>query len=293
MKKLVIPIIILAAALSGASVAVAAEPIAPDASAFAAMPECKALQAKYPALAGKKLVIGLGGYNKGFQSPTAADPNKLEGLDPDLFDRIGACLGFTYDFQMGSFNVLVTSIASGRVDMGPSLYVTEQRTQQVSFISTYQVINGAVVPTGNPKKLTSLDSLCGATVAAAAGTYEAVNVVPQQTALCEKAGKPKVELLLVQNTDNAIQTVQSGRADIHITSLAVARALVAGDSKLEMAFNIDLPIRNGYPVAKTNVELKDALRDAFKVLQATGVEKKLLEKWGQGGHAERPVEIFG
>lgn len=280
-------------AILAATAPAAAQTLSPDAAAFAAMPECAALRAKYPALVGKKIVVGLGGYNKGFQSPTAADPNKLEGLDPDLIDRVGACLGFTYDFQMGSFNVLVTSIASGRVDMGPSLYVTDQRMQQVSFVSTYQVINGAVVQAGNPKKLTTLDSLCGVTVAAAAGTYEAVNVVPQQTAACEKAGKPKVELLLVQNTDNAIQTVQSGRADIHMTSLAVAKALVASDPRLALAFTIDLPIRNGYPVAKTNTELKEALRDAFKIIQATGVEKKLLEKWGQGGEAERPVEIFG
>lgn len=268
-------------------------PVMPDAKAFAAMPECKELQAKYPSLVGKKLTIGLGGYNMGFQSPSAADPAKLEGLDPDTFDRLGACLGFTYEFQLGAFNVLVTSVMSGRYDIGPSIYVTEQRIAQVAFISTYQVVNGSVVAKGNPKKLTGLDSLCGVTIAAAAGTYEANNVAPEQSAKCEAAGKPKVEVLLVQNTDNAILAVQSGRADIHMTAKPVARNLARLDPRLEEAFTIDLPIRNGYPIAKDNTLMRSAIFDAFKLLQSSGAHEKLLEKWGQGAKAQRPVENMG
>jgi len=270
-----------------------ADPVMPDAAAFAAMPECKALQAKYPALVGKKLTIGLGGYNMGFQSPTAADPSKLEGLDPDTFDRLGACLGFTYEFQLGAFNVLVTSVLGGRYDIGPSMYVTDQRIAQVAFISSYQVVNGSVVLKGNPKKLTGLDSLCGVTIAAAAGTYEANNVAPEQSAKCEAAGKPKVEVLLVQNTDNAILAVQSGRADIHMTAKPVARNLARLDPRLEEAFTVDLPIRNGYPIAKANTELRNAILDAFKILQSSGAHQKLLEKWGQGAPSARPVENLG
>lgn len=268
-------------------------PVAPLPAEFAAMPACKALQAKYPALVGRKLVIGLGGYNPGFQAPSAADPAKLEGLDPDTYDRLGACLGFTYEFQLGAFNVLITSVLAGRYDMGPSMYVTPARAEQVAFLSSYQVVNGSVVPKGNPKRLTSLDSLCGATIAAAAGTYEAVNLAPEQSAKCEAAGKPKVEVLLVQNTDNAILAVQSGRADIHLTALPVARNLARVDPRLEQAFNVDLPIRNGYPIAKGNTMLRNAVFEAFQILQSSGAHQRLLEKWGQGGEAMRPVENLG
>ncbi|MCX8999705.1 transporter substrate-binding domain-containing protein [Rhizobiaceae bacterium BDR2-2] len=283
----------VAALLAGASLASAEDTPSPTPAEFASMPACEALRSKYPSLTGKELTIGLGGYNKGFQSPKADDPDTLEGLDPDMFDRLGACLGFTYKFQLGAFNVLITSLTSGRIDMGPSLYVTPARLEQVAFVSSYQVIDGSVVPKGNPKNLQSLDDLCGMTISAAAGTFEATTLAPEQTKKCLEADKPAVDVLLVQNTDNAILAVQSGRADIHLTSAAVARGLVAADPRLERAFDVDLPIRNGYPIAKDNTELRSAVTEGIAIIQGTGVQKKLLEKWGQGGDAERPVENLG
>lgn len=287
-----VPRIVLAATFAGlfcGSAARAADTVMPDAQAFAAMPACKALQSKYPSLVGKKIVVGLGGYTKGFEAPSEADPSKIEGLDPSLFDRIGACLGFTHDYQNGSFNVLLTSLESGRADIGPMLYVTEARLKQVAFVASLQVQDGSLVAKGNPKKLTGMDALCGATVAAAAGTYEATKLIPDQTAACTAAKKPAVDLLLVQNTDNSIQAVRNGRADIYLTEAGSAREIAKADPSLETAFTVDLPIMVGFPIAKTNVTLRDGVLDAMKVIQETGTEKKLLDTWGQGAGGERPV----
>jgi polar amino acid transport system substrate-binding protein len=270
-----------------------ADDIKPSASDFGSMAECKALQTKYPSLVGKKLTVGLGGYTKGFESPAEDDPSKIEGLDPSLFDRLGGCLGFTHDYQNGSFNVLLTSISSGRADIGPMLYVTDARLQQIAFVASVQVQDGSVVKKGNPKKITSMDSLCGLTVAAAAGTYEATKLVPEQTEKCTAAGKPAVDMLTVQNTDNSIQAVRSGRADIYLTEAGSARALAKADPTLESAFTVDLPIMVGFPIAKTNTVLRDAVLDALQVIQKTGAEKKLLDFWGQGGDAERPAVAKG
>jgi polar amino acid transport system substrate-binding protein len=270
-----------------------ADDIKPGASEFAGMAECKALQTKYPAFVGKKLVVGLGGYTKGFEAPSAADPSIIEGLDPSLFDRLGGCLGFTHEYQNGSFNVLLTSISSGRADLGPMLYVTEARLKQIAFVASVQVQDGSVVKKGNPKKITTVDSLCGVTVAAAAGTYEATKLVPEQSEKCTAAGKPIVEMLTVQNTDNSIQAVQSGRADIYLTEAGSAREIVKADPTLETAFTVDLPIMVGFPIAKDNTQLRDAVLDAMQVIQKTGVQKKLLDFWGQGGDAERPAVSKG
>jgi polar amino acid transport system substrate-binding protein len=273
--------------------AFAGDTIKPGASDFAGMAECKALQQKYPSLVGKKLVVGLGGYTKGFEAPMESDPSQIEGLDPSLFDRIGACLGFTHEYQNGSFNVLLTSISSGRADIGPMLYVTEARLKQIAFVASVQVQDGSVVKNGNPKKITSMDALCGVTVAAAAGTYEATKLVPEQSDKCTAAGKPIVEMLLVQNTDNSIQAVQSGRADIYLTEAGSARELAKADPTLEAAFTVDLPIMVGFPIAKDNTTLRNAVLDAMLVIQKTGVQKTLLDFWGQGGDAERPAASKG
>jgi polar amino acid transport system substrate-binding protein len=285
----------MAALVAGASQSAKAQsttaPMA--ATEFGASAPCQSLRAKYPDLAGKSLTVGLGGYTAGFEAPSAEDPNRIVGLDPDLFDYMGACLGFSHSFQNGSFSVLLTSITSGRVDIGPSLYVTPPRLKQVAFVSSFAVIDGSVVAKGNPKHLTSMDALCGATVAAAAGTYEAVSLIPPASDACEKAGRPKIGLLLLQNTDNSIQAVQSGRADIYLTADSDAEALAHGNTGLDTAFTIDLPILNGFPVDKSKTMLLHAVLDSMTAIQAAGIERALLQKWGQGAASERPAAIEG
>ena len=275
------------------SSAKAGETIQPDGKAFAEMDACKALREKNPDLVGKDLKVGLGGYTKGWEAPSEEDPSKLEGHDPSLFDRIGGCLGMTPTYQTGSFNVLLTSIGSGRVDIGPMLYVTEERMKQVTFIASVQVRDGSIVKKGRASEFTSPMDLCGKTVASAAGAYEANTFVPEQSKACEKAGKPKVELLLVQNTDNSIQAVRSGRADIYLTEAGSAGQIVKSDPEVETAMTIDLPIMVGFPTAKDKSEIRDAVFEAMKIIQSTGVQKKLLDYWGQGADGERPVEIRG
>lgn len=269
------------------------ETISPDTKDFAAMGDCTALQAKYPDLVGKDLKVGLGGYTKGWEAPSEADPSILEGYDPSIFRRVAACLGMKPTYESGAFNVLLTSIGSGRVDTGPMLYVTDERMKQVTFLSSVQVVDGSIVPAGNPKALNSLDDLCGKTVASAAGAYEATKLIPAQTDACIAAGKPAIDLLLVQNTDNSILAVKSGRADIYLTEFASAKAIAAADPTLAAAFVVDLPIMVGLPIAKDNAAIRDALFDAMKVLQSTGVQEKLLDFWGQGANGARPVEIKG
>ncbi|MEZ3501411.1 transporter substrate-binding domain-containing protein [Pantoea sp. KPR_PJ] len=269
--------------------AASTDPVTPTASDFAAMAQCKALQTKYPSLKGKDLVVGLGGYTKGFEAPSAQDPSVIEGLDPSLFARISSCLGATHSYQTGSFNVLLTSISSGRADIGPMLYVTDERLKQIAFVASMQVQDGSILAKGNPRQIARVDDLCGKTVAAAAGSYEANKLVPEQSARCTAAGKPEVSLLMVQNTDNSIQAVKSGRADIYLTEAGSARAIASADPSLESGFTVDLPIMVGFPIAKENTTLRSAVLEAMKIIQASGAQKKLLDYWGQGSAAERPV----
>jgi polar amino acid transport system substrate-binding protein len=272
-----------------AGAAQAAPASIPSVEAFGAGAECVALRKQFPTLSGKNLTVGLGGYTTGFEAPEKDDPSKIVGLDPDLIAYAGACLGFKHTFQNVAFNVLVTGIASGRFDMGPSLYVTDVRRKQVAFISSFAVIDGSVVKKGNPKKLRSLDDLCGATVAAAAGTYEAVSLVPPITEKCVAMKKAPVNLLLLQATDASVQAVESGRADIYLTAESDAKALATSAPGLDSAFTVDLPILNGFPIAKENTVLRGGILAAMKVIQQKGIERVLLDKWGQDGKSERPA----
>ncbi|MDR5836114.1 transporter substrate-binding domain-containing protein [Caballeronia sp. LZ034LL] len=285
------PVFMTVASLASACFALSSAPAhaasLPTYEAFGKSAECVALRKQYPTLVGQHLKVGLGGYTAGFEAPAKDDPSKIEGLDPDLIAYMGACLGYTHEFQNVAFNVLLTGITGKRFDMGPNLYVTEVRRKQVAFVSSFAVIDGSVIKKGNPKKLTSLDTLCGATVAAAAGTYEAVTLVPQATEKCKAANKPDVNLLLLQATDASVQAVVSGRADIYLTAHSDAKALAASVPGLESGFTVDLPILNGFPIAKENTTLRGAVLASMKVIQDKGIEKSLLDKWGQDAASQR------
>ncbi|WP_024905869.1 transporter substrate-binding domain-containing protein [Robbsia andropogonis] len=280
---------ILASTFFSGNVTAAGADNMPSLKTFAASSECVALRKTYPTLNGKHLTVGLGGYTAGFEAPDKDDPSKIVGLDPDLIAYMGACLGFEHTFQNVAFNVLVTGIAGGRFDMGPNLYVTDVRRKQVAFISSFAVIDGSVVKQGNPKKLHSINDLCGSTVAAAAGTYEAVSRVPPLSEKCVAEKKPAVNLLLLQTTDASVQAVESGRADIYLTAESDAKALAASAPGLTTAFTVDLPILNGFPIAKENTALRSGVLAAMKLIQQKGIERALLDKWGQDGKSERPA----
>lgn len=283
----------LTGSVLAAAPAQAADPVKPAASEFAGMAQCKALQAKYPSLVGKDVVVGLGGYTKGYEAPSEKDPSVIEGLDPSLFDRVGSCLGFKHTYQNGSFNVLLTSITNGRADIGPMLYVTDERLKQIAFVASVQVQDGSLIAKGNPKKIKGMDDLCGKTVAAAAGTYEATKLIPEQNQKCSAAGKPEINVLMVQNTDNSLAALKSDRADIYLTEASSARAIAKADGSVDSGFTVDLPIMVGFPIAKTNTVMRNAVLDAMKVVQSSGAQKGLLEYWGMGASAERPAVSKG
>ena len=120
-----------------------------------------------------------------------------------------------------------------------------------------------------------------------------MSLIPPQSEKCKAAGKPEVGLLLLQNTDNTVQALLSDRADIYLTADSDAEALAKSVPGLQSAFTVDLPILNGFPIAKSNTMLRGAVLDTMTAIQAAGIEKVLLEKWGQGAASERPAASHG
>lgn len=257
---------------------------------LAASSDCRTLRAKYAALPGSTLTVGLGGYAQGFEMPDAADPAHIVGLDPDMYEAIDACLGTRHRFLVTSFSILVASIGSGRVDIGSLLYVTPERAQRVSFVSVMRVVDGSIVRHGGPA-LHALSDLCGHTVAAPAGAYEAVTVIPAQSKRCIAAGQPAIGMMLVQNADAALQVLKAGRVDIVFAARPQAVAAAASDPALAFGFPLGLPIVAGYPMSRAKPVVSAAVLDAVRIVQARGIERSALVRWGLDAAAEQPAML--
>jgi len=249
------------------------------------------LAEKYPALVGKTVNVGL----TGAQAPyTYHDPKNMDhiiGADAELMTDAFACIGVPWKINMGAFAGLITSVTEGRNDvMWDSLIYTPTRAKQVDFVLYESAGTGFVVHKGNPKHITSLDSVCGMNVGAMLGTVQAV-AFQAQGKLCVKAGKPDVNLLTFNDEAQGDREVVNGRIDVIMNDLGQAGLLVTQVPELELAFGLQNELRVGAAVNKGEPVLLQALADALKIEQDSGKEKAILVKYGIDPTLIFPVEV--
>ncbi|WP_208107176.1 transporter substrate-binding domain-containing protein [Halothiobacillus neapolitanus] len=83
------------------------------------------------------------------------DPSKYIGLDIDLAEALGSCLGFNVSYKPVAFAALLPTLQSGQADLVISdIYATKERAKAADFITYSKVFDGVLVAKGNPKNIT-------------------------------------------------------------------------------------------------------------------------------------------
>jgi polar amino acid transport system substrate-binding protein len=249
------------------------------------------LKDKYPSLVGKTINVGLSGLQQPFTYHDPKDPNKLIGVDIELIGDVFACIGVPWKANPGVWAGLITSVTEGRNDvMWDSLYYTPVRAKQVNFALYAAAATGFLVHKGNPKNVTSLDSVCGLNAAAGLGTVEEA-AFRDQGNKCVKAGKLDVNLVTYTDPSQGNREVVNGRIDVLMTDLAQSGVIVGDYPDIELAFHILSGFHVGVAVNKGETDLLNAIFEAFKIEQASGKEKAILVKYGVDPSLEYPTEI--
>lgn len=209
-----------------------------------------------------------------------SDPNKLIGIEPDILDAVSTCLGFTYTFQKQDFSGLIPSLQAKHINLiAAGMYASDERAKQISFVQYMKAGESSVVAKGNPKKLTSMDSVCGVTAAEVVGTVENAIFEKANTA-CKAAGKPEITALTFQGNDQAVNAVAQGRADIFLTDSGVASYLDAKLPRVQIGFPIVSDFVFGFGLRKDDSTLLNAVADAMTQLYQSGKLTTLVTKWG-------------
>src|SRR5205823_1780440 len=126
---------------------------------------------------------------------------------------------------------------------------------------------GFVVKKGNPKHITSIDTICGTSVGAALGTVEEA-AFRDAGKRCVAAGKPDVNLVVAADTPTGLRQIENDRIDGYMTDLAYVNSIVADDpDKFEEAWRIDSGFIKGVAVNKGETQLRDAIFNAIKLMQ--------------------------
>lgn len=220
---------------------------------------------------------------------TSATSKQATGFDYDLSQAIGKKIGIPTSFNETPFDSIILAIKGGRRDMIMSdMYDNAQREASgVSFVDYAYDGTSILVPKGNPKGVTNLNSLAGQTVACESGTTQQAflqSLNKQFTA----AGKKAATILALPNQPAALLAVSSGRAigDLtdHSTAEYIAKTTNSGNSFEVVA---DPAAPQGYDpqlvgigIVKSNTALVTTVQKALQDLITDGTYTKIISTYG-------------
>lgn len=221
------------------------------------------------------------------------DGKTVIGIDPDIAAALGKQLGVALKFQNGTFDGLITSLKSKRIDLIMSAMSDNKKRQaEIDFVDYFTAGTSILVKKGNPDNIKSLDDFCGKTIALQRGTTQD-DVAKAQQATCAKAKKPLKVLTFDRDTEALLQ-VKQNRAVADMNDFPVAAYTVKqapGDYEV-VGEQIEAG-PYGIGVRKEDAALRDALKAALQAIIDNGEYAKILASWQVTQGAVKTATING
>jgi polar amino acid transport system substrate-binding protein len=209
----------------------------------------------------------------------ASDGKTVIGMDADLAKAIAQLMGLEPVVQNVTFDSIIPGLAANKYDLGMSSFTdTKDREKVVDFVTYLTAGSSIYVKADGDFNPTSLDALCGHTVAAEKGTTQQEDVTTQDQK-CKAEGKPGVtgEILPDQNGVNL--ALSSGRADAAMADSPVAAYIVEkSNGQFKVSGGPFPPEPYGIAIPK-NSGLTEPVRDAVQTLMDNGTYTKILNYW--------------
>jgi polar amino acid transport system substrate-binding protein len=215
-----------------------------------------------------------------FPSASVTDPNQAIGFDVEGAKAVAKMWGVTLQVRNTGFDALIPDLAAGRCDIvWTALYISQKRLQvadAVPYMATGQVI---MVPKGNPKKIKSLDDLCGKKVSIQSGglVEQRIN---DQSKTCTNAGKSAIQIAGYPKVADEFQQIVVGRVDaVWETDTAVSDWMLKNPGKYEVGYAMPKTDSYGVYFQQNKPALKTGLSDALKALKSDGTLTNLAKKY--------------
>ncbi len=218
----------------------------------------------------------------------ASDGTTVIGIDPDLAKAMGDKLGVKLKFSNGTFDGLITSLKSKRLDLIMSaMSDTKDRQKQIDFVDYFLVGTSIIVKKGNPQHIQSLDDFCGKTIALQRGTTQDAVAEAQK----KKCGSKGLTILKFDTDPEALLQVKQGRAVADMNDFPVAAYTASKSNDYEVVGDQIEAGPYGIGVRKADTQLRDALQKAVQAVIDDGTYAKILEKWNVAQGAVKTATI--
>ena len=208
--------------------------------------------------------------------------NERAGFNVELVNAIAKELGVSVKWEEMSFEQLMTSLTTGRIDMiGTAISDLPSRRDKLTFVDYLATGAQPFALSAKAGELKSNLDLCGKTV----GAPRTTSYMPVTAAWSEKncagAGKPAIT---VNGTAGATATrleLKQGRLDAAVLGPEYVAYLMA-DEPNTYAF-VGEPLNKtlfGFAFEKKNAELRDAVAKATAAVMKNGGYQQALKKFG-------------
>lgn len=197
----------------------------------------------------------------------------LQGFNIDLAEELGKRLGRKVDVEGAEFSGLVPGLNSRRYDfLIAPVTVTPERAKSLLFTEGYLDTNYTFLGTKSAPSLEKLEDLKGKTVAVNKGSnYEGW--------AREYAAKYGFKFDVYGTNADAVQAVQSGRADYNLAGTTVVSWIAKQNPTLKTSYTIRTGLVWALPFRIDDKAGRDAASNALKCMKKDGTIAKLAVKW--------------
>jgi len=212
----------------------------------------------------------------------ASDGTTIIGVDAQLGKALGGILGVKFVFQKATFDGIIPGLASGKYELGMSSFTdTKDRQKVVNFATYFKAGTALMVPSGNPKHLSTSDNttLCGTSMGAEKGTIQADDIA-SRSKKCTAAGKPAISQKVFPDQNAVNLALATGRIDAALADSGVAGYMAKqSGGKFEIVGQPYATAPYGIAIPKNSGSFDKAIQGAVNKLIQNGTYMKILKKW--------------
>jgi polar amino acid transport system substrate-binding protein len=219
--------------------------------------------------------------------------NQLMGFDIELGEAIAKELGVKIEWQETAFAQMISSLVTGRVDIVMAgMSDLPGRREQVDFVDYLKSGAQFYTSQANAATIKTPTDLCGKKVGASRSTNWPAQIEDWSKENCVAKGRPPIAVTGTEGSIDARTQLKAGRLDAGVQgseTLSYFQTLEPNTYVvLGSAFTESLM---GIPAAKTEPQLRDAVKGALDRLQKNGTYDKIAAKYGLAGNKLSPIAI--
>ncbi len=196
--------------------------------------------------------------------------NEIVGIDVEIAEAIAEKLGMKLEIQDIDFDAIVTSVQSGKADIGlAGMTVDPDRAKNVNFTDSYAT-GVQVIIVKEDSDITGPDSLEGKKIGVQQGTTGDIYC-------SESYGDENV--IKYTSGPNAVEALKTGKVDCVVIDNQPAKEYVKANEGLKILDTEYVQEEYAAIVAKDNEELFEKVNNAIKELKEDGTIQKILDKY--------------